>query len=176
MPVNRAPNVNDAISQAHEKIQRSSTLHRRVLLVECLKKWSKCDDSSTDHSSSDEWSTADGANPALAPGVGLEVSDAETSERPDTASALPSVSDEVEPPCKRPRLDDFPGEWQSVAHNSGTLEPIPGTRGFADDFSDEDNGNAHALRAAPSPDWLDIFREVLEDPLLDTDLSFHHEI
>ncbi|KAL3260562.1 hypothetical protein MRX96_046281 [Rhipicephalus microplus] len=88
----------------------ASSLHHRVLLVECLKKWSRCDDSSINDSSSNDSSTDHDTNPAPAPGVDLGVGDgdAETSQRPDTESVLPSASeDEAGPPRRRRRLDDF---------------------------------------------------------------------
>ncbi|KAL1463871.1 hypothetical protein MTO96_043173 [Rhipicephalus appendiculatus] len=54
MSVNDSPNVNDAISQAQEKIRNSLSVHRRVLLQECLKKWTRRDDSSSDDDEDDE--------------------------------------------------------------------------------------------------------------------------
>ncbi|KAH8032135.1 hypothetical protein HPB51_023245 [Rhipicephalus microplus] len=176
MAVNRAPNVNDAISQALKKIQSTSSLHHRVLLVECLKKWSRCDDSSINDSSSNDSSTDHDTNPAPAPGVDLGVGDgdAETSQRPDTESVLPSASeDEAGPPRRRRRLDDFYGQCQGQASNSGTLEPFPGSSGFTDNNSlGEDDDDTYPVRGAPLPGWLDVDGEVFEEPLQDPDLTF----
>ncbi|KAL3260563.1 hypothetical protein MRX96_046282 [Rhipicephalus microplus] len=126
-------------------------------------------------SSNDELSTTDGVNPAPSPGVELEVSDPETSRRPDTARSFPSVSDEeAGPPWRRRRLDDFPGEWQSRAYNSGRQNPGAHSRTQRlpdNNVSDEDDGDTYPVRGVPLPGWLDFFREVLEDPLEDTDPS-----
>ncbi|KAL1463867.1 hypothetical protein MTO96_043169 [Rhipicephalus appendiculatus] len=125
MPVKDSPNMNDAISQAQEKTRHSLSLHRRILLVECLKKWTRRDDSSSDDSSSDDSSSDDGAGAAPdLPGVGVEVGDgdAETSPRHDAEIVLPSLSDDqAGPPRKRRRQDDFPGEPQGDTDNSETL-------------------------------------------------------
>ncbi|KAL3260565.1 hypothetical protein MRX96_046284 [Rhipicephalus microplus] len=59
MPVNRAPTIDDLISQAQGKMQNTSSLLRYVLLAESLKIWVPCDDSSSDDSSSDDSSSED---------------------------------------------------------------------------------------------------------------------
>ncbi|KAL3197968.1 hypothetical protein MRX96_053842 [Rhipicephalus microplus] len=154
MPVNVAPTIDDLISQAQWKMQHTSSLLRYVLLAESLKIWVPCDNSSTDDSSSDDsssedsWSddasTDDGADSAPAvSGAGVEVGNAEASTGSDTVCrVLPSVSDDdAGPPCKRRRLDDFPGEWRGDTDDLNTLEPRPGPSGFQDDSSEEDDGD-----------------------------------
>ncbi|KAL1463868.1 hypothetical protein MTO96_043170 [Rhipicephalus appendiculatus] len=177
MSANNSPNVNDAISQAREKFRESLSLHRRVLLGECLKKWTRRDASSTDDSSGDDGA---GPSPAL-PDVDVEVGDgdAETSPRYDAESVLPSVSDDqAGPPRKRRRQDDFPGEPQGDADNPDTLEPSPGPSGFpGNNSSDEDDvDDTYPVRGAPLPDWLDVDGEVFEEPLQDPDLSFLDDV
>ncbi|KAL3215681.1 hypothetical protein MRX96_033524 [Rhipicephalus microplus] len=104
MPVNRAPTSDDLISQAQGKMQNTSSLLRYVLLAESLKIWVPCDDSASDDSSSDDSSSED--------------SWSDDSSTDDGAGSAPAVSgagvevdDDDGPPCKRRRLDDFPGEW-----------------------------------------------------------------
>ncbi|KAL3210436.1 hypothetical protein MRX96_052182 [Rhipicephalus microplus] len=154
MSVNLAPTIDDLISQAQGKMQNTSSLLRYVLLAESLTIWVPCDDSSSDDSSSDDWSienswsddssTDDGAGSAPAvSGAGVEVGNAEASTGSDTVCRdLPSVSDDdAGPPCKRRRLDNFPGEWRGDTDDLNTQEPRPGPSGFLDNSSEEDDGD-----------------------------------
>lgn len=165
MSGNSAPTARDIFLQAKEKIRSSKSLHRRVLIVQWLKKWACQDDSTRDDSASYE-EEDDGVVPAPAvPAVGVEVRDghAETSPRNDASNrALPSVSEDQDgPPCKRRRLDDLPDEE--------TLEPSPGPSGSRGNNSEDDT---YPVRAPPLPDWLDVDGAVFEEPVEDPDLSF----
>ncbi|KAH7942638.1 hypothetical protein HPB51_028681 [Rhipicephalus microplus] len=189
MPVNRAPTIDDLISQAQGKMQNTSSLLRYVLLAESLKIWVPCDNSSSDDSSSDEsssedsWSddssTDDGAGSAPAvSGAGVEAqgkmqntssllryvsfaeslkicvpcddssSDDSSSDDSsskdswsDDSSTDDGADDDAGPPCKRRRVDNFPGEGRGDTDDLNTLEPRPGPSSFQDNSSDEDDGD-----------------------------------
>ncbi|KAL3215685.1 hypothetical protein MRX96_033528 [Rhipicephalus microplus] len=123
MPVNRAPTIDDLISQAQGKMQNTSSLLRYVLLAESLKIWVPCDDSSSDDSSSDDSSSEDSWS-----------DDSSTDDGADSAPAVSGagveVDDDAGPPCKRRRLDDFHGEWRGDTDDLNTLEPRPGPAAF----------------------------------------------
>ncbi|KAL3204169.1 hypothetical protein MRX96_053085, partial [Rhipicephalus microplus] len=110
-----------------------SSLLRYVLLAESLKIWDPCDDSSSDDSSSDDSSSEDSWS-----------DDSSTDDGAGFGTCCFwrwSRDDDAGPPCKRRRLDDFPGEWRGDTDDLNTLEPRPGPSTFQDDSSEEDDGD-----------------------------------
>ncbi|KAL3215689.1 hypothetical protein MRX96_033536 [Rhipicephalus microplus] len=133
MPVNRAPTIDDLISQAQGKMQNTSSLLRYVLLAESLKIWVPCDDSSSDDSSSDDSSSEDSWS-----------DDSSTDDGADSAPAVSGAGVEMTTPDRRASVADWTtshGEWRGDTDDLNTLEPRPGPSGFQDDSSEEDDGD-----------------------------------
>ncbi|KAL3204170.1 hypothetical protein MRX96_053086 [Rhipicephalus microplus] len=123
------------------------------LLAESLKTWVPCDDSSSNDSSSDDSSSEDSWS-----------DDSSTDDGADLAHAVSGagveVDDDTGSPCKRRRLDDFPGEWRGDTGDLNTLEPRPGPSGFQDDSTEEDDGDVWPVRGAPLAIWLNVLRGI----------------
>ncbi|XP_070377111.1 dentin sialophosphoprotein-like [Dermacentor albipictus] len=178
MKVAPFPDWLDSEGGATEKIreiEKSVSLHRRVLLEQLLNKWAWLDDSDSSSSSDDEDSDDGVGGPPVpvvpASGVkhGRDDCDGEDKDSSKQNSGyqegvLANFDDGEPGPSKRRRVDE-----------QECWDCRPGPSGYQENYTSpqlEGENDSYRMKVAPFPDWLDSDGGVCEEPVQEPDLSF----